>query len=100
LGDPFFLQVPSVDKWSNMSVLYQPTGFNIGDNVPLMFIVRIYTTLYGVGSIQMDGVNISALLYQRIEQSDYYYYETETTNSTHRLSALDANVNYSVFDFC
>ena len=79
-----------------MSVLFQPTGFNVGQGVPLMFTVRIYTTSYGIGRIQMDNVNITASQYQRIEQSDYYYYEAEITNNTHRLSTLDANANYSV----
>jgi hypothetical protein len=79
-----------------MSVQFTPTGFFNADNVPLMFIVRIYTNLYGIGRIQMNNVNISALLYRQIGQSNYYYYENQTINVTHRISTLDPMVNYSV----
>ena len=96
MSDPFFLQLPSVEKWSNASVLFQPTGYNTDQGMPLMFFVRIYTTLNGLGQIQMDNTNISALTYRRISQTDFYYYENEITNDTHRISTLNPNVIYSV----
>lgn len=79
-----------------MSVLFQPTGFIVNAAHPMMYFVRIYTTLSSVGQIQMDNVTISALLYHRIAQTDFYWYENETTNDTHRISALDSSVTYSV----
>lgn len=89
------LQVPSVDKWSNMSLLFQPTGY-LTDNEGFSHIYRIYTTLENVGQIQVDNNNISALLYRRIGQSNFYYYENQTTTYTHRISALDSSAIYSV----
>lgn len=96
LGDLFFLQIPSIDVWSNLSVLFQPIGFIPYEGRPFVFMIRIYTTSYGVGRIQLDNVNISALLYLRIAQTDFYYYETQTSNDTHRISSFDSNVKYSV----
>ncbi len=96
LGDLFFLQVPSIDGWSNLNVLFQPIGFIPFEGHPFVFFIRISTTLYGIGRIQLDNTTISALLYRRIAQSDFYYYETQTSNNTHRISALDSNVRYSV----
>ena len=64
--------------------------------MPLMFFVRIYTTLFGVGQITMDNANINESLYQQIAQTDLYYYETLTTNDTHRISTTNTNVTYSV----
>jgi hypothetical protein len=78
-----------------MSVLFQPTGY-IANNEFRSFTYRIYTTLDSIGQIQIDNTNISALLYRRIAQTNYYYFEEQTTSQTHRISALNANVTYSV----
>lgn len=100
-GGPFFLQIPSVDKWTNMSVLYQPTGLITNMNFPMMYLFRIYTTSNGIGRIQFDDYTIMADNYQSIPQSDYYYYENSTSMEPHRISVLDANVFYSVLsNFC
>ena len=77
-----------------MSVLFEPIGVK---NSSFTFFIRIYTMLNGIGQIQIDNMNISALLYHRIAQTDFYWYEIATTNNTpHRISAMDTNVNYSV----
>jgi hypothetical protein len=96
LGDPFFLQVPSTDKMSNTSVFFQPTGFiQHGDN-PLVFIVRIVTTADGVGKVLLDGIAVTSLQYQRIPQSNFYFYDVVTTNNTHLVTATQPTVVYSV----
>ncbi len=95
-SDQFFLQVPSIGKWSNMTVVFSPTGFANFSGIPLTYYVRIYTTLYGIGRIQLDNVNISALVYRRIAQTDFYYYETTISNDTHRISTFDRDVIYAV----
>ena len=101
-SDIFFLQIPSVDKWSNLTVIIQPTGFMQGFTFngvlenPLIFIIRIYTNKNGVGRIQMDGEYINDSLYRRISTSNFYYYETMTLNNTHLISAFDLDVIYSV----
>jgi hypothetical protein len=98
LGAPFFLQIPSVDRWiSNMtSVLFQPTGSFLYGGISLIFFVRIYTQVQGIGQIRMDNATISALQYRRIAQTQFYYYEMQTTNDAHRISASNSNVTYSV----
>ena len=93
MGDPFFCQIPSVDKWSSMSVLYQPTGY-MGNNST--FFIRIYTTSYGIGRIEIDNAMIIASLYLRIRQTDFYYYDGVVSNATHRVSSFDPNVKFSV----
>uniref|UniRef100_A0A914VAX2 IgGFc-binding protein N-terminal domain-containing protein n=1 Tax=Plectus sambesii TaxID=2011161 RepID=A0A914VAX2_9BILA len=57
-GDPFFLQLPSTDKMSNTSVLYQPTGFLEHQNYTghLEFFLRIVTNLGGAGTIHEENV--------------------------------------------
>lgn len=64
-GNTFFLQILSIEKWSNMSVFFQPTGFI---NDPLKFYIRIYTTLHSVGHIQFDNVSIDSLQYYSIAE--------------------------------
>ncbi len=99
MGDPFFVQIPSIDKWSNMTVvLFQPTGFIANPRHGLVYFVRIYTTDYGINDrIQLDTVNIMASQFQRIDDNtNYYYYETQISNESHRISIVDSNVNYSV----
>ena len=93
MGDPFFCQIPSVDKWSSMSVLYQPTGY-IGNN--LIFFIRIYTTSYGVGRIEIDNAIVNSSNYRQIKKTDFYYYDGVVSSATHRVSSFDPNVNYSV----
>jgi hypothetical protein len=60
--------------------------------------MRIYTRLRGIGQIQIDNVTISSLLYQRIAQSDFYYYEMQTLKNPHRISVLDSNATYAVIE--
>lgn len=96
LGDPFFVQIPSIDRWSNATLLVQPLGDYSYMNRSLMYYIRIYTSIGSVGRIQLDNVTISALIYHRIAQTDYYYYEQQMSNVTHCISAIDANVKYSV----
>jgi hypothetical protein len=55
-----------------------------------MYFIRIYTSLNDIGRIALDNVTISALLYLRIAQSNYYYYETQLSNITHRISGQNA----------
>ena len=61
-----------------------------------MFIVRIYTTVNGVGQIQMDNVTIDESLYHRIQQSEYYYYENVTTNDTHHITSSESDFTFAV----
>jgi hypothetical protein len=93
MGSAFFLQIPSVNKWSNDNALFRPMGFIPFGGIQLLYFIRIYTTLSGIGQIQIDNVSISALLYRRISSTDYYFYEVQTTNNTHSISS---NVNYTV----
>jgi hypothetical protein len=93
-GAPYFLRIASFDQWSNRTILYQPIG-NIYNNF-LIYFIRIYTQLSSIGRIKIDNTTISALLYRRIAQSDYYYYESLISNDTHRIVPLDENVRYSV----
>ena len=86
-GGPFFLRTPSVDVLSDASILILPTGFVAMNNNPPHYLLRIYTNLDFIGKISIDGLEISALLYQRIAQTNYYYYERLTTNNTHAISA-------------
>lgn len=79
-----------------MRVLFRPTGFQAYLGVALTYFIRIYTTLSNVGRIQVDNLPTSALLYHRIEQTEFYYYETQTSNDTHLISAFDPDVVYSV----
>lgn len=99
-GGSFFLQIPSIDKWTNHSVLYNPGGFVMvvccRYFAPLMYMLRIYTTAYGVGRILFDNVPIETTEYRHIVQSDYFYNEHETSNPTHRISVALPNVTYSV----
>ena len=44
----------------------------------------------------MDNTNISASSYQQIWQTNYYYYDSEVSNTTHFISSTDPSVNYSV----
>ena len=93
MGDPFFCQIPSVDKWSSMSVLYQPTGY-IGKN--LIFFIRIYTTSYGIGRIEIDNAIVNSSSYRQIKKTDFYYYDDVVSGASHRVSSFDPNVKYSV----
>lgn len=96
-GAPFFLQIPSVDAWSHMSVQFQPIGIFIGFNIQWIYFTRIYTTRYGIDRIKLNYDNISAQLYQRIADSDFYYYEMQVQYSdTYRVSTVDPNVMFSV----
>ena len=86
VGSPFFIRAPSVEMMSNASVLIMPTGFIDNVNNPPRYMLRIYTNLESIGTIAIDGAFISALLYQRIATSNYYYYELLNTQlSTHRI---------------
>ena len=93
-GNPFFLQIPSIDQWTNMNVLFRPCGFPFDR---LLVFIRIYTSSEGVGQLNLDGSTIEAEKYQQISNSDYFYYEMQTSdNSSHRISPLNENVIYSV----
>lgn len=101
LGNAFFLQVPSVDKWSNMSVLFEPiicsNDYVVDDEHGVMYFIRIYTTVDGIGYVQFDGAYISTADYKQIANTDYYYYETETaSNDSHLISTLHPPAIYSV----
>ena len=96
LGDPFFLQLPSTDKMSNTSVLFQPTGFIEHDGVHFDFFLRIVTNTAGTGTIQLDGVTINALQYKRVPNSGFYYYETRTSNTTHNIQTTHFGTQFSV----
>ncbi len=96
-GESFFLRVPSVDMMSNASILLLPTGFYVNTDRPFHYFLRIYTNIDYVGKISIDDVTISALLYQRIAQSNYYYYERITTNNTHSIAAIQSNAKFAVY---
>jgi hypothetical protein len=76
-----------------MNDVFQTAGYT---NIPLTLYLRIYTTILGVGRIQLDNITISPLLYNRIKQSNYYYYDSQISNDTHQITVFDANVTYSV----
>ena len=76
-----------------MSVLYQPTGY-MGNN--LTFFIRIYTTSYGTGRIEIDNEIVNSSSYRQIKKTDFYYYDGVVSNATHRVSSFDPNVKYSV----
>jgi len=96
LGGSFFLQIPSVDWLSNTSVLYKPPEHVYWNTIFFTYIIRIYTNQQSLGRIQLNNKIISVELYRQIQQSDFYYYENETSNSTQRVSGLDENAVYSV----
>lgn len=77
-----------------MNVFYRPIGFL--DNQRPTYFIRILTKLNSLGLIKMDNETISALLYHRIAQTDYYYFESQLSNDTHRIEALNEDVRYSV----
>ncbi len=91
------MRVPSVDMMSNASILLLPTGFYERQNHPFHYFLRIYTNIDYVGKISIDDVTISAVLYQRIAQSNYYYYERITTNNTHSIAAIQSNAKFAVY---
>uniref|UniRef100_A0A914W6T6 C-type lectin domain-containing protein n=1 Tax=Plectus sambesii TaxID=2011161 RepID=A0A914W6T6_9BILA len=99
LGDPFFLQLPSTDKMSNTSVLFQPTGFIENEGVHFDFVLRIVTNLAGAGTIQLDGTIISALQFKRIPNSSFYYYDSRTVNTTHSVKTNNPGTQYSVISY-
>ena len=96
LGDPFFLQLPSTDKMSNTSVLFQPTGFIEHDGVHFDFFLRIVTNTAGTGTIQLDGVTINALQFKRVPNSGFYYYEARALNTTHNVQTTHFGTQFSV----
>jgi hypothetical protein len=99
MGDMFFLQIPSVEQWLNSSILVEPISFTISRRDEVLFMIRIYTTLYGIGRIRINNVNIDANRYHRISShtDDYYYYESVmSTKQMHRISPIDSKVIYSV----
>uniref|UniRef100_A0A914X2J2 IgGFc-binding protein N-terminal domain-containing protein n=1 Tax=Plectus sambesii TaxID=2011161 RepID=A0A914X2J2_9BILA len=98
LGGAFFLQLPSTDKMSNTSVLFQPTGFfeYYYAPLPLQFIIRIVTNLAGAGTIKLDGTTISALQFKHVPYSNFYYYESRTLNTTHSVTTNNPETKYSV----
>ncbi len=96
LSGPFFLQIPSVDWLSNTSVLYKTPEHVYWNHIVFTYIIRIYTNQQSLGRIQLNNKTISAKLYRQIQQSDFYYYENETSNDTQRVSGLDENAVYSV----
>lgn len=99
-GAPFFLQIPSVEKWSYASVQFTPFGdpYSSSEADRWTYFVRIYTTGYGVGRIQVNNVNVTAMLYMRIAPSDFYYYDMRTTRyaDSYRILTFDTNVTFSV----
>uniref|UniRef100_A0A914V1J7 IgGFc-binding protein N-terminal domain-containing protein n=1 Tax=Plectus sambesii TaxID=2011161 RepID=A0A914V1J7_9BILA len=100
VGAPFFLQLPSTDKMSNTGVLFQPPG-NFGDEggVLLSYILRIVTNLAGAGTIQIDGTTTGALHYKHVPNSDFYYYESITSSTTHSVTTNNPGTKYSVITY-
>lgn len=99
-GAPFFLQIPGVDKWVHASVQFTPIGdpSTSSDADRWIYFVRIYTSVFGIGRIQVNNVDIDAMLYISIPLSDFYYYDIQTTRyaDNYRISAFDTNVTFSV----
>lgn len=98
-GAPFFLQIQSVGQWSHTSVQFESIGTVLNTNYQSTHFARIYTTQYGIGRIQVNDVNVSALAYQRIAPTVYfYYYEMQTTpySDIYRISTFDLNVTFFV----
>jgi hypothetical protein len=81
---------------SNAPTLYEPTGYYEYLSTNLVFIIRIVTTLTGIGNITLDGQPVSPLVYRRVPDSLIYYYETITTNATHMIRAIDTNTKFTV----
>lgn len=94
-GSTFFLRTPSVDNMSNASILILPTLFHVY-HPPIHYFLRIYTNLDFIGQISIDGLTITALLYQRIGQTNYYYYEQLITNNTHLINTTQASARFAV----
>ncbi len=95
-GDPFYVEVPSTEKWSNTNVLFQPTGFMEDEEIHLMFFYQIVTNTMGTGTIQFDGVAIDALLYKRVPNSGFYYYEQKIFNTTYSVTTTDPTTRFYV----
>lgn len=100
-GSLFFLQIPSIDAWSNANVLFRPVRFLSEGclNQQIRSYVRIYTTFFGRGQIIINTVSINATEYKPIAESDFYYYETTMTEHEYRISAVDLNINFSVSSY-
>uniref|UniRef100_A0A914V4N4 C-type lectin domain-containing protein n=1 Tax=Plectus sambesii TaxID=2011161 RepID=A0A914V4N4_9BILA len=99
LGDPFFLPLPSIDKMSNSSVLFQPTGFIEDDGVHFDFFIRIVTNLAGTETIQLDGRTLNALQFKHVPNSAIYYYEQAALNSTHSVKTTNPGTQFSVISY-
>uniref|UniRef100_A0A914X6J9 IgGFc-binding protein N-terminal domain-containing protein n=1 Tax=Plectus sambesii TaxID=2011161 RepID=A0A914X6J9_9BILA len=98
-GGSFFVQLPSTEKMSNTSVLFQPTGFFESYGMPLFFFLRIVTNLASAGTIQLDGATINALQFKHVPNSNFYYYETATSNTTHSVTTSNPGTQYSVMSY-
>ena len=95
-GDPFFVEVPSTEKWSNTHVLFHPTGFIENEHRPLKFFFRIVTNIAGTGTIQLDGETMDALQYRRVPNSGFYYYEYHVENTTHSVTTTNPATRFYV----
>uniref|UniRef100_A0A914W4D2 C-type lectin domain-containing protein n=1 Tax=Plectus sambesii TaxID=2011161 RepID=A0A914W4D2_9BILA len=95
-SNPFFLQLPGTDKMSNTNILFQPTGFT---GPGLQFFLRIVTNLAGAGTIQLDGTTISALQFKRVPNSNIYYYDLKTINTTHSMTTNNPGTHYFVITY-
>uniref|UniRef100_A0A914VUS6 IgGFc-binding protein N-terminal domain-containing protein n=1 Tax=Plectus sambesii TaxID=2011161 RepID=A0A914VUS6_9BILA len=100
ISGPFFLQLPSTDKMSSSSVLFQPTGFIENTSVGhFSYFLRIVTNLAGAGTIQLDGTAIGALQFKHLPLSNFYYYELTTSNTTHRLTTNNPATHYFLISY-
>lgn len=93
---PFYLQLISIDRMSNVSVLYRPVAFDAIDTTTT-FITRIYTTVNGVDTLSIDDHRIESRNYRKLSDIDIYFYEYATrAQMTHMIYSRNSSIKFMV----
>jgi len=99
-GDPFFVHNPALpNHMLNSGPVQFATGFDTFNQDSITHYVRIVTPIETIGKFAIDGYTVNSLLYTRVGNSKFYYYEQKIIHGTHTVTPMVSGANFTVTAF-
>jgi len=98
-GAPFFVNAPATSQFVEEAVQFA-TGQSDFEQQNVQYYVRIITDEFATGHIAVDSVKPQAVLYTRIGNSHYFYYDQRVSAGYHEVApAMPVRFSVMVYGY-